>query len=297
MVSNMVRDLVLAIAGAVLGGALVAVLGWYWLVNNITLLEKISNRGKQQRRPKRLILVRHGQSVGNQNKALYASVPDNKIPLTALGQEQSEKAGEELKELIGDESVEWFVSPYVRTAQTFMGIVRAFGYGSNNLPTGLRMSPQIREQDFGNFQDPDEMRQNMEDRMRFGRFWYRFPGGESGADVYDRVDSFIAHLFRAMDKSHPGGREGSKPTENYVLVTHGLTMRLICMRYLHWSIETFEQVWNPGNCEVWVFEKTEAGWYKLISPIAYGEHKHRRILPQGMQQLSASRGFQVLSVL
>jgi broad specificity phosphatase PhoE len=102
---------------------------------------------------------------------LYASVADNKIPLTELGHKEAKGAGKNLKELIGNESVEWFVSPYVRTAQTFIGLIEAFGYSSSNLPPGLRMSPQIREQDFGNFQDPAQMRQNMEARMRFGRFW------------------------------------------------------------------------------------------------------------------------------
>jgi hypothetical protein len=63
---DIVRDLLLVIAGAVVGGTFVALmafaLGDEWR-------EKLSNRGKLaklQRRPKRIILVRHGQSEGNQ---------------------------------------------------------------------------------------------------------------------------------------------------------------------------------------------------------------------------------------
>ena len=34
-------------------------------------------------------------------------------------------------------------------------------------------------------------------RAKFGRFWYRFQNGESGADVYDRVGNFFGTLTRA----------------------------------------------------------------------------------------------------
>ena len=45
---------------------------------------------------------------------------------------------------------------------------------------------QLREQDFGNFQDMEGKKREKAERLRFGRFFYRFPNGESGADVYDR---------------------------------------------------------------------------------------------------------------
>jgi hypothetical protein len=34
------------------------------------------------------------------------------------------------------------------------------------------------------------------ERNRFGRFFYRFPNGEAGLDVYNRITSFISTLFR-----------------------------------------------------------------------------------------------------
>lgn len=39
----------------------------------------------------------------------------------------------------------------------------------------------------GNFQDREKMRIEKEVRRRYGRFFYRFPNGESAADVYDRI--------------------------------------------------------------------------------------------------------------
>ena len=37
------------------------------------------------------------------------------------------------------------------------------------------------------------------ERLRFGRFFYRFPNGESGADVYDRMTIFEDHMVRDIN--------------------------------------------------------------------------------------------------
>ena len=52
---------------------------------------------------------------------------------------------------------------------------------------GVREECRIREQDFGNFQVEERMKVIKQTRERFGRFFYRFPEGESAADVFDRV--------------------------------------------------------------------------------------------------------------
>mmetsp|Transcript_69927 Transcript_69927/g.138578 ORF Transcript_69927/g.138578 Transcript_69927/m.138578 type:complete len:217 (-) Transcript_69927:31-681(-) len=115
------------------------------------------------------------------------------------------------------------------------------------------------------------------ERQQFGRFYYRFPSGEAGTDVFDRMASFITYLFRSMgEQDYFEGRRGSPgrdmggescastPPENYVLVTHGLLMRIFCMCYLRWTVTEFEQVWNPSNCEIWVLEKQRGrGTYEL----------------------------------
>lgn len=58
---------------------------------------------------------------------------------------------------------------------------------------------QLREQDFGNFQDPGGKKKELAERLEFGRFFYRFPNGESGADVYDRITIFEDHLVRDIN--------------------------------------------------------------------------------------------------
>ena len=57
---------------------------------------------------------------------------------------------------------------------------------------GVREECRVREQDFGNFQEEQRMKAIKETREKFGRFFYRFPEGESASDVYDRVSSKIS---------------------------------------------------------------------------------------------------------
>jgi len=132
----------------------------------------------------------------------------------------------------------------LRTIQTCKGITKAF---ESHEIVGTREEPRIREQDFGNFQDPSTMGEIKEERLSFGRFFFRFPNGESGADVYDRMSDFIGSLFRRMNNL-----EG---VSTVVIVTHGLALRVFLMRWFHWSVEQFEQTYNPGNGEMVVINK------------------------------------------
>jgi broad specificity phosphatase PhoE len=188
------------------------------------------------------------------NKDLYQRVPDSKIPLTGKGMRQGTSAGEMIRTLIGDEKARFFHSPYLRTRQTLLAILKAF----DGQEVGITSEPRLREQDFGNFQDREEMTRVYEDRQKFGRFYFRFPNGEAGTDVFDRVCDFWGTLYRYMDGENRNPRNPSlsdQPTENIVIVTHGLLMRIFCMCYFKWTVREFEQVWNPSNCEIWVLER------------------------------------------
>lgn len=68
------------------------------------------------------------------------------------------------------------------------------------------------------------------------------PGGESGADVLDRISSFFVTLFRFFQESDDCG-----PDTTVVIVSHGLTSRLFLSRFFHWSVETFEETLNLPN--------------------------------------------------
>lgn len=225
-------------------------------------LENIRKHKEFARRPERIILVRHGESEGNMDKERYSQTPDSKILLTQTGWAQAGAAGAQLQKLIGNETVRFFHSPYMRTQQTLLAMLKAFGGHS----VEVSAEPRLREQDFGNFQNSTQMEETYLERQKFGRFYFRFPNGEAGTDVYDRMASFIAFLFRTMQSGESGyfAKYDGAPAKNYVIVTHGLLMRIFCMCYLRWSVEEFEQVWNPKNCEIWVLQKISGeGTYEL----------------------------------
>lgn len=147
--------------------------------------------------PKRIILLRHGQSEANVDHEVYAKVPDWKIALTGVGVEQAQAAGRKLAGLIGDESFGVFASPYLRTIQTKDAMLAGIG----RKPVFDYQDSSLREQEYGNAPPVDVNRERHAERREFGMFFYRFAEGESCADVYDRMAIFMNTLFRRFDRS------------------------------------------------------------------------------------------------
>ena len=192
-------------------------------------------------KPKRIILVRHGESVGNVDHNIYETVPDWKIDLTQIGRMQAVSAGQQIKSLVGDETVKVYSSPYYRTRQTLQGI-REGGLDKNIV--NAFEDPRLREQDWGHTGDVSGRSAMIDERNEFSTFYYRIKDGESGADVFDRVSTFFETMHRDFFRN-------SFP-ENVVIVTHGMTLRLFLMRWFHWTPEEFENVRNPYNGQVFV---------------------------------------------
>lgn len=206
-------------------------------------------------RPRRIVLVRHGESEGNVDDTVYERSPDHALSLTDVGWREAEEMGEHLRDLFAGEDVSAYVSPYRRTHQTF----RLLGLDPGR--TRVREEPRLREQDWGNWQEHDEVRRQKAYRDAYGHFFYRFAQGESGADVYDRVGAFLESLWRSFEEpDHP---------PNVLIVTHGLTMRLFCMRWFHWSVAEFESLSNPGNGETRALLLGSDGRYRLDRPFEH----------------------------
>ncbi|KAL3623820.1 hypothetical protein CASFOL_032636 [Castilleja foliolosa] len=219
---------------------------------------------RQRALPKRIILVRHGESAGNIDGTAYTTTPDNKIPLTTQGVEQAKLAGSRICNVVsdGNSSSNWkvyfYVSPYLRTRSTLREIGRSFPRSS---VIGAREECRIREQDFGNFQIAERMKAIKETRERFGRFYYRFPEGESASDVYDRVSSFLESLWRDIDMNRL--HHDQHDDLNLVIVSHGLAIRVFLMKWFKWTVEQFEYLNNLGNCEFRVMQLGNGGEYSL----------------------------------
>jgi broad specificity phosphatase PhoE len=113
---------------------------------------------------------------------------------------------------------------------------------------------RIREQDFGNYQDPETIRKAKQERHRFGVFYYRFPHGESASDVFDRVSTFLDSLWRSFEMNK---------SQNYVLVTHGISIRVLLARYFRYTIDQFNILANPRNCEMVILGHNGEGRLEL----------------------------------
>ncbi|KAM0046233.1 putative phosphoserine phosphatase [Helianthus debilis subsp. tardiflorus] len=217
-------------------------------------------------RPRRIILVRHGQSEGNVDESVYTRVADPNIRLTERGRREAEECGVRIREMIekdgaDDWKVYFYVSPYQRTIETLRGLGKAF---DRSRIAGVREEPRVREQDFGNFQDQEQMKIQKAVRVRYGRFFYRFPNGESAADVYDRITGFRETLRTDIDigRFQPPGEQS--PNMNLVIVSHGLALRVFLMRWYKWTVEQFEGLNNMKNGNVLVMQTGQGGRYSLL---------------------------------
>mmetsp|Transcript_9033 Transcript_9033/g.21489 ORF Transcript_9033/g.21489 Transcript_9033/m.21489 type:complete len:507 (-) Transcript_9033:8-1528(-) len=224
---------------------------------------------KRDRLPNIIILVRHGESEGNADHTLYRTKPDNLVELTQKGMKQAHKAGKRVEKIFhsldvkaheerqkrGESSSEGHtaavrrihlvISPFERTRQTAAAMRPWFAHRI----VRTNLEPRIREQEFANLQGQD-FGDFRKEQKRVGRFWYRFPTGESGSDVYDRVKSWWQD-----DVMNVNERYGYEPVDAMVVVTHGLTMRFVLMQHFGWSPTTFHSVWNADNCNIYVLRK------------------------------------------
>ncbi len=182
--------------------------------------------------PKRLWIVRHGESAGNvaRDAAQAAGAEritiaerDVDVPLSALGQRQAESLGRWFAVQPEDERPDLVLtSPYRRARQTARAIVDTGGLtlAAPDLVTDER----LREKEFGILDRLThagivaEHPEQAEFRKLLGKFYHRPPGGESWCDV-------ILRLRGALDTValHHGNRR---------LLIVGHQVVVLCMRYL-----------------------------------------------------------------
>lgn len=135
----------------------------------------------------RLILVRHGQTPSNVGGLLDTGAPGP--GLTALGREQAGAAADALR---GEEVEAIYASVLVRTQETAAPLAAALGQG-------IEVREGIREIAAGDL----EMRGDHASVERYLRTIFgwtegdldsRLPGGETGAEVFERFDSVVEEI-------------------------------------------------------------------------------------------------------
>lgn len=196
---------------------------------------------------------------------IYATIPDYALQLTLFGKDQSMAAGEKIRALIGStDPVQYYVSPFWRTRQTFLGIRYMVASCKDNYYEDPRLREQEWNQKLGSregYKDNEEC-----ERDHYGHFYYRFNGGESCADVFDRVSDFMNTMFRDFQKK--------EFPRNVIIVTHGMTMRLFLMRFFHSPVEEFETWGNPNNGEFYHLERRDKEKYELLTPLKTHQLRH-----------------------
>ena len=231
---------------------------------------------------KRIFLVRHGQSMGNVDKTIHQTTADHAIPLSEEGKLQAVRAGEFLGawfQRLEDAPIgtgtlrpRLWTSPYLRTRQTSDGIEQ----GIDKLPSSIatprhesvsrildrREDIALCEQQFGLFDGipdedlplryPDAHAHYRKQEEFEGRFWARMPMGESRFDVAMRVHQAFGTWQRDAEKHD---------IDHLIVVSHGVTIRAILMRWLHLPFEWFETERNPKNCSVRLIEDNEDRGY------------------------------------
>lgn len=181
-------------------------------------------------------LVRHGESEANVGLVKAHEVGDFAIGLSPRGMEQARSVGRKLgRTFIAGALV--YTSPYRRTRETLAGIYEACAIVPPERRGGLYEDPRLREVEHG--YESTEAQEEL--RKTHGWFYYRFRGGESPADCYDRTSSFLESMMRQIERKH---------ADRVLIVTHGLTIRCFVMRFLHLSVEEFDSLANPANCDV-----------------------------------------------
>jgi broad specificity phosphatase PhoE len=167
----------------------------------------LSDRGSVE-----LILVRHGESLGNVaasqaglSGAEVIDVPDRDadVDLSVTGYEQAAALGRSFAGLQASQrpDVIW-CSPYVRARRTAEIVTTSAGW---KVP--IRVDERLRDRELGildmltatgvEARFPEEARR----RRWLGKFYYRPPGGESWSDVALRLRTVLAELDYAA-----GGR-------------------------------------------------------------------------------------------
>ena len=213
----------------------------------------VTKKKRKEMKPKRIFIVRHGQSEGNVDKKVYNQKPDYAVKLTSEGESQARFAGSELCNIIKASPVGFYVSPYYRTRATYAGIRRSF---ENSQVVFYREDPRLREHEWA-AQIIDAPKEEWEATCKdYGVFFFRFPTGESAADAYLRICSFWQDFRHDwQDEQFP---------ENIVIVGHGMLNRLLLMRVLNLTVEEFELLANPKNCEIYELALTENENYQVV---------------------------------
>lgn len=201
-------------------------------------------------RPRRIIIMRHAESREDVDKSVYAHTADLDIALSPHGEEQAREAVEQLIQRLDSSHVHFYISPGLRLKQTYDLMME----GMPEYCLSFSVEQLMLKQFWGDV--TVENRREIEiARYREGVLAYRFPNGESGPELLGRFACFIETL--------QGSFSQEEFPENIVILTHGFEMRVFLMVWFGLTVQEFERLANPRNCEMVSLTLQADGTYRL----------------------------------
>ena len=214
-----------------------------------------------------VVVIRHALSRANQDPTEYARTPDHDIPLVSPVDDVGGLRAGALLASLGlppSELVSWS-SPHLRCRQTEQLVLqRAFaGHPEGAAAVMRRESFLLRERDYGHWNGlsdaevraryPDLHAQWTSPGDAIARFLFRYPGGESRADVAARVATFQERLRRDRSPHH-------------VLFVHGIVFRLLRMVWFDRSPAWVDGEPHPENAAMVRFSLSDdgQGWVESV---------------------------------
>ena len=206
---------------------------------------------------------------------IFSCIFTPKFQCTDKGYKEAMAAGVQIKELIGDEDLYAYYSPYSRTAETLYAILEG---GNLHKQTYTQIEDvRLIEQSFGNLQNPEEMEKVKQRRLQYGRYFYKFRDGESALDVTLRATAFVDRLY---DHFRTGYYSTHPEKEwNVLIVSHGLFMRVFIKCFLRRTVQDFLKWYNYANCELCILNKEDDGTYAVDSttPLPLAPRKRKAL--------------------
>lgn len=206
------------------------------------------------KKPPRIILCRHAESIEDVDNTVYEILEDLQIPLTKKGSHQAHDFGTVLAQLVKHSShVRFYTSPGVRNVQTLKIVLPML---SDNISLHIETEPLIVKQDWGKFDLKD--RPAIEaDRYKTGVLRYTFPQGESAKSMIRRLKKFRRKIIKVQKNTG----------HDIVVFSHGFEFRVLLMLMLGWTEKEFESFGNLRNCEYRILTRRASGVYTLNKPL------------------------------
>jgi broad specificity phosphatase PhoE len=205
----------------------------------------------------KIFLIRHGETTANIGGNYIARTPDHLVSLTENGIVQANSAGKWLADYCAQhgiplENARIWRSPYVRTRQTSQEFNKHLRINSIfedialvELQYGL--FDAVPEEEWES-KFPAEYAECKRQWDNSGKFYLRFPSGESPFDVALRVHQFMGTIYR--DTADP-----------LFVFTHGVTLRCFLLRWFHYTPEWYENEKNPKNCWIRLIDNGQDAGY------------------------------------